>query len=108
MSLQTTPTDQALARLKIWLIIWPIIQQAPREQSHVRRCTSRRSQKTGQNPTRPYHHQALHAQTQMIWIEATDFSYASLANTRKRSRSLRQYPRSSLYCATIVLGEYSS
>jgi len=34
--------------------------------------------KARQNPTRPNRHQALYAQTRMIWIEVTDFSYTSL------------------------------
>src|SRR5882724_6240974 len=55
----------------------------------------KRSPKAGQNPIRPNFHQALHAHTRTIWIEVTDFLYASFTNTRQRSRPLRQYPRSS-------------
>src|SRR5882724_4536603 len=84
------PTDRALA----WLIIRPIIWQALQGQSHFGRCTLRRSLKARQNPTSLNCCQALHAQTQTIWIEVTDFLYTSLANTWKKSRPLRQYPRS--------------
>src|SRR5882724_11135261 len=95
MPLQAILTDRVSAWLILWLITRLIIRQAPQERSHVGRCTSKRSPKARQNPTRLNRHQALHAQTWTIWIEVTDFLYTSLMNTWQRSRPLRQYPRSS-------------
>src|SRR5882724_8978374 len=95
MPLQAILTDRVSAWLILWLITRLIIRQAPQERSHVGRCTSKRSPKARQNPTRLNRHQALHTQTRTIWIEATDFSYASLTNTWQMSRPLRRYPRSS-------------
>src|SRR5882672_5037264 len=87
------PIDRSLARLGTSLarsIIRQAIQGVPRKRNRVRRCTSRRSQRTNQDPARPYHLQALLVPTQTIWTKATDSLYDSLASTRKRSEPPRQ------------------
>src|SRR5467141_1114804 len=91
--MRAIPINRSSARLRTssaQSIIWQAIQGVPRKRNHVRRCTSRRSQRTNQDPARPNHLQALLVLTQTIWTEATDSLYNSLASTQKRSEPPRQ------------------
>src|SRR5882672_4296813 len=91
--MQAIPIDRSSARLRTSSarsIIWQAIQGVPCKRNRVGRCTSRRSQRTNQDPARLNHLQALLIPTQMIWTEVTDSLYDSLASTRKRSEPPRQ------------------
>src|SRR5882672_4266679 len=91
--MQAIPIDQSSAWLRTSLarsIVRQAIQGVPRKQNRVGRCTSRRSQRTNQDPVRPNRLQALLVPTETIWTEATDSLYDSLASTRKRSEPPRQ------------------
>src|SRR5467141_35939 len=91
--MQVIPINRSSARLRTSSArstIQQAIQGVPRKRNRVRRCTSRRSQRTNQDPVRPNHLQALLVQTQTIWTEATDSLYNSLESTWKRSEPPRQ------------------
>src|SRR5882672_4103005 len=91
--MQAIPIDQSSARLRTTLaqsIIRQAIQGVPHKRNCVRRCTSRRSQRTNQDPVRPNHLQALLVPTQTIWTEVTNSLYNSLASIQKRSEPPRQ------------------
>src|SRR5882672_11294480 len=91
--MQVIPIDRSSARLRTSsarLIVRQAIQRVPCKQNRVGRCTSRRSQRTNQDPVRPNRLQALLAPTETRWTEATDSLYDSLASTWKRSEPPRQ------------------